>query len=90
MKILIILAGLFVLVYIVYYRREIQPEINTQHNLSLLGGEAPLLREDGIVFRDLNKNGKLDPYEDPRRPIEDRVEDLLTQMTLEEKAGIMF
>jgi len=38
----------------------------------------------------LNKNGRLDPYEDPRRPIEERVADLLQQMTLEEKAGLMF
>ena len=29
-------------------------------------------------------------YEDPRRPIAERVEDLLRQMTLEEKAGLMF
>ncbi|HEU5089167.1 MAG TPA: glycoside hydrolase family 3 N-terminal domain-containing protein, partial [Roseiflexaceae bacterium] len=36
------------------------------------------------------KNGMLDPYEDPRRPIEERVENLLSQMTLEEKAGLMF
>lgn len=43
-----------------------------------------------ITFRDLNKNGRLDPYEDPRRPIAERVEDLLAQMTLEEKAGLMF
>jgi beta-glucosidase len=50
-----------------------------------------LLRaEDGQAFRDLNKNGVLDPYEDPRRPIEERIEDLLSQMTLEEKAGLMF
>jgi beta-glucosidase len=41
-------------------------------------------------FRDLNKNGCLDPYEDPRRSIEERVEDLLGQMTLEEKAGLLF
>jgi beta-glucosidase len=41
-------------------------------------------------FRDLNKNGRLDPYEDPSRPLEERVEDLLAQMTLEEKAGLMF
>ncbi|HEU5088908.1 MAG TPA: glycoside hydrolase family 3 N-terminal domain-containing protein, partial [Roseiflexaceae bacterium] len=34
--------------------------------------------------------GKLDPYEDPRRPIDERIEDLLAQMTLEEKAGLMF
>ena len=46
--------------------------------------------EMNIVFRDLNKNGKLDVYEDPRQPLESRVEDLLAQMTLEEKAGIMF
>lgn len=41
-------------------------------------------------FRDLNGNGRLDLYEDPRRPIDERVEDLLGQMTLEEKAGLMF
>ncbi len=46
--------------------------------------------EEDFVFRDLNKNGKLDVYEDPRRPIEARVEDLLSQMTLEEKAGLLF
>ncbi|MEO5952573.1 MAG: glycoside hydrolase family 3 N-terminal domain-containing protein [Chloroflexia bacterium] len=43
-----------------------------------------------IQFRDLNKNGRLDPYEDPRLPIEERIEDLLGQMTLEEKAAMMF
>ncbi len=50
-----------------------------------------LLRREGkITYRDLNKNGRLDPYEDPRRPVEERVEDLLGQMALEEKAGLMF
>src|SRR5215213_6954931 len=51
---------------------------------------AARLTEGEFTFRDLNKNGKLDPYEDPRRPIDERVEDLLAQMTLEEKAGLMF
>ncbi len=51
---------------------------------------APLLTQNGLTFRDLNKNGRLDPYEDPRRPIEERIADLLSQMTLEEKAGMMF
>lgn len=46
--------------------------------------------ENGVTFRDLNKNGKLDIYEDPRQPIEVRAEDLLSQMTLQEKAGTMF
>ncbi len=49
-----------------------------------------LRTDDGFVFRDLNKNGRLDPYEDTRCPIEERVEDLLAQMTLEEKAGMLF
>lgn len=73
-----------------YFWQNIRPEINTRRNLSLLAEEAPTLTRDGITFRDLNKNGKLDIYEDPRRPIEERVEDLLAQMTLEEKAGMMF
>jgi beta-glucosidase len=59
-------------------------------NLYNLGPEAPFLTEDGFTFRDLNKNGRLDPYEDSRRPIDERIEDLLSQMTLEEKAGMMF
>ncbi|MEJ7653799.1 MAG: hypothetical protein WKH64_10910 [Chloroflexia bacterium] len=53
--------------------------------------ETAMLRDDdGYRFRDLNKNGRLDPYEDARRPVEERVENLLLQMTLEEKAGAMF
>lgn len=36
---------------------------------------------------DLNKNGKEDPYEDPAVPIPDRINDLLRQMTLDEKIG---
>jgi beta-glucosidase len=45
---------------------------------------------DGVSFRDLNDNGELDPYEDPRRAIEDRVDDLVARMTLEEKAAQLF
>lgn len=50
---------------------------------------APLLRVDGHLFKDLNKNGKLDPYEDWRLPAEVRAADLLKRMTLKEKAGLM-
>lgn len=52
--------------------------------------DLALTAGDDFGFRDLNKNGRLDPYEDPRRPIRKRIEDLLTRMTLEEKAGMMF
>ncbi len=51
---------------------------------------APAVAAGDLTVRDLNKNGRLDPYEDPRRPLEERVSDLLGQMTLAEKAGLMF
>jgi beta-glucosidase len=38
---------------------------------------------DGWI--DLNKNGKEDIYEDPSEPVNERVHDLLSQMTLNEK-----
>jgi beta-glucosidase len=40
-------------------------------------------------WRDLNHNGRLDRYEDARASIDTRVEDLLGQMTLAEKAGML-
>ena len=48
-----------------------------------------ILRVDGALFKDLDKNGKLDPYEDWRRPVAERVDELGSRMTLEEKAGLM-
>ncbi|MCG6187259.1 glycoside hydrolase family 3 protein [Maribellus maritimus] len=48
-----------------------------------------LLHEDKLEFKDLNKNGKLDVYEDWRKPVENRIQDLLDQMTLEEKVGFL-
>ncbi|MEH0152782.1 glycoside hydrolase family 3 N-terminal domain-containing protein [Limibacter armeniacum] len=62
----------------------------SKKNLSLLGKETPILIVDQIQFRDLNKNGKLDVYEDHRAAIEDRINDLLAQMNNEEKAGLIF
>ncbi|MFE2105865.1 glycoside hydrolase family 3 protein [Kitasatospora sp. NPDC059463] len=50
---------------------------------------AVLHHTDGTPFRDLNHNGTMEPYEDPRLPVEERVEDLLSRMTLEEKAAQM-
>ena len=39
----------------------------------------------GLWGRDLNHNGVLDPYENPSVQVEQRVENLLSQMNLEEK-----
>ncbi|MGR0218699.1 glycoside hydrolase family 3 N-terminal domain-containing protein [Agromyces sp. ZXT2-6] len=48
-----------------------------------------VLTEKGRQFKDLNANGELDTYEDWRKPVDERVADLIEQMTLEEKAGLM-
>lgn len=46
--------------------------------------------DNDVTYRDLNKNGKLDVYEDSRQSLDTRVNDLVSQMTIEEKAGLMF
>jgi beta-glucosidase len=48
-----------------------------------------ILTRHHYKFRDLNKNGRLDKYEDWRLPVDERVSDLLSGMTLEEKVGFM-
>jgi beta-glucosidase len=49
----------------------------------------PLLQLGQFTYRDLNNNGKLDQYENWRLPVDVRVRDLVKQMTLEEKAGML-
>jgi beta-glucosidase len=52
----------------------------------------PAIKEmtvDGFTFRDLNRNGKLDIYEDARQSTDARAKDLLAQMTLDEKLHIL-
>lgn len=48
-----------------------------------------LLHRDGYVFKDLNRNGRIDVYEDWRKPMRDRAEDLAAQLSVEEVAGLM-
>lgn len=56
----------------------------------LLGTRSVNIIEDkGFRFKDLNRNGKLDPYEDWRLTHEERSHDLLSQMSLEQKTGLM-
>ena len=58
--------------------------------LAKLKPEVKTLDIDGMSFRDLNKNNELDQYEDYRLDTAQRVEDLISQMTLEEKVGTLF
>ena len=50
---------------------------------------ASLLQVDQLTFKDLNKNGELDAYEDWRQPVNIRIDDLTGQMTLPEKVGML-
>ncbi len=47
------------------------------------------LKINGLQFKDLNKNHKLDKYEDWRLATDERVQDLISQMRIEEKVGFM-
>ena len=59
-----------------------QPELGAR--------QVEILTVGKYQFKDLNKNGSLDPYEDWRLPMQDRIADLVSRMTLEEKVGLMF
>ena len=48
-----------------------------------------ILTKSGYAFKDLNRNGKVDVYEDWRKPAQQRAEDLASQMTIEQIAGLM-
>lgn len=48
-----------------------------------------LLSIDNLTFKDLNRNGQLNPYEDWRLSFEERAEDLASKMTIEQIAGLM-
>ena len=60
------------------------------NNLNSLYDEVKILVIDNQEFRDLNKNGILDKYEDRRLAADIRSDDLLSKMTIDEKIGQMF
>jgi beta-glucosidase len=62
-------------------KNTIQPELGFR--------SITLLKIDGLQFKDLNKNNKLDKYEDWRLANEIRIKDLISKMTIEEKIGFM-
>ncbi|NDV17355.1 beta-glucosidase [Muricauda sp. TY007] len=53
------------------------------------GSEVSILTVDRLAFKDLNKNGSLDPYEDWRLSAEERADDLASKMSVEQIAGLM-
>ena len=61
--------------------------IEEQHGISIIHHKRVQIL--GYAFKDLNKNGTLDVYEDWRLPVDERISDLVGQMSVEQKAGLM-
>nr|WP_299338549.1 glycoside hydrolase family 3 protein [Allomuricauda sp.] len=84
------LLGLIILLLLVYFIYWAKSKYNLNRYLKSLGADVPTLSINKIDYRDLNKNGVLDSYENPALSTEARVNNLIGLMTLEEKAGCMF
>ncbi len=65
-------------------------ETTGQVLLTYVEGVTPILEVDGLKFKDMNKNGSLDVYEDWRQETDTRIADLIAQMTPEEEVGLLF
>jgi beta-glucosidase len=50
---------------------------------------VPLVKVGGLQFKDLNRNGKLDRFEDWRLSPEERADDLVLQLSVADLAGLM-
>lgn len=50
---------------------------------------APIININNFIFKDLNHNGELDPYEDWRQSPEKRAADLASKMSIEQICGLM-
>jgi beta-glucosidase len=50
---------------------------------------VPVLTVGGLEFKDLNRNGKLDRFEDWRLTPEERADDLVRQLSVADVAGLM-
>lgn len=48
-----------------------------------------IIRKGALAFKDLNRNGLLDPYEDWRLPAAERAADLASRMDIDQISGLM-
>ena len=65
-------------------------ETTGQIELSYMPGTTTILEVDGLKFKDLDKDGELDIYEDWRQETDARVADIISKMTVEEEVGLLF
>jgi beta-glucosidase len=94
----IVLAALLLVVLPVSAQKWSQKENGQFNMVTNPGGQTlgysplsgvKLLTVDGLAFKDLNKNQKLDKYEDWRLSFDERAKDLASKMTIEQIAGLM-
>lgn len=89
LTVLLSLVGLVLILALaagLYFRNNI---LHSDNGDPYEGPPVEELTENGYSFMDLNRNGKLDTYEDARASLDDRAEDLLSQLTLEEKIRLL-
>ena len=67
----------------------VAPTVAAHTQVPIRARAKPTILVNGVAFKDLNANGRVDPYEDWRLPIAARVRDLVGRMTLEERAGML-
>jgi len=72
-------ASLFVFSTATFSQEITQPVVSSE--------QINIISVEDLQFRDLNKNGQLDKYEDWRLSPEKRTKDLLKRMTIDEKIG---
>lgn len=91
-KYLLLLSAIFIINH--SQSQESGNYITVENNNGVTLGYSPksgvkILTVNGLKFKDLNKNGKLDKYEDWRLPADERARDLAKRMSVEQIAGLM-
>lgn len=78
---------IFIVCRPVVLQAQVVRKVITQPHLGVR--TVSIINADGLRFKDLNRNGRLDAYEDWRLTAEQRSKDLLSRMSIEEKVGFM-
>ena len=82
-------VGVVLLVFLGAFQTLRQPAKAKVEQPVLGSRSTKTLEVGGLKFKDLNKNGRLDKYEDWRLPAEARAQDLVARMSVAEKVGFM-
>jgi beta-glucosidase len=77
------------IILLLFFASKVFAQKSSPHQPLIENRAVNLLNEKKFLFKDLNKNQKLDVYEDWRQPLDKRVANLVSQMTLEEKVGML-